>query len=169
MLIVGEERGEGIKAIAQGLAIGAVFKILVSGFQVVQGVVQTGFAKGRSVVYAGSDMSVALLAVGYIVNLQVASLIMLGGAIGWFVAIPILGGFAGGGAAEAVAHADELWSSQVRYIGVGAMLVGGLWSIFQVRHGIVAGVTALKGVGSGVEETKVLRTCLLYTSDAADE
>ncbi|MCG8461978.1 MAG: oligopeptide transporter, OPT family [Holophagales bacterium] len=156
VLIVGEEKGEGIKAIAQGVALGGLFKVLVSGTQVVQSVVQTGFAKGRSVFYAGSDMSVALLAVGYLVNLQIASLITLGGAIGWLVAIPLLGGFEGG---HPVEHADMLWSTQVRYIGVGTMLVGGLWSIFQVRSGIVAGLRALQGVkASSDAKSSVPRT-----------
>jgi putative OPT family oligopeptide transporter len=107
-------------------------------------VVEGAIARGRSVLYAGSDMSVALMAVGYIVNLQIASLITLGGVIGWLVAIPILGGLEAG--MSPLEHANELWSSQVRYIGVGAMLVGGLWSIWQVRRGIVAGLAGLRGM-----------------------
>ncbi|MEZ5331550.1 MAG: oligopeptide transporter, OPT family [Thermoanaerobaculia bacterium] len=156
VLIVGEEQGEGIKAIATGVGLGALFKLLVSGVQVVQSVVETAVAKGRSVFYAGSDMSVALLAVGYIVDLQIASLITLGGIIGWLVAIPILGGFEPG--MSALDHANELWSSQVRYMGVGAMLVGGLWSIWQVRRGIVAGLTGLKGIRDEAGSDSTLRT-----------
>ena len=156
VLIVGEERGQGIRAIAVGVGLGALFKLLVSGVQVVQTVVEGAIARGRSVFYAGSDMSVALMAVGYIVNLQIASLITLGGVIGWLVAIPLLGGLEAG--ASPLEHANELWSSQVRYIGVGAMLVGGLWSIWQVRRGIVAGLAGLRGMRDQDGAEATLRT-----------
>lgn len=156
VLIVGEERGPGIRAIAVGVGLGALFKLLVSGIQVVQTVVEGAIARGRSVLYAGSDMSVALMAVGYIVNLQIASLITLGGVIGWLVAIPLLGGLEPG--MSPLEHANELWSSQVRYIGVGAMLVGGLWSIWQVRRGIVAGLAGLRGMRDAGGAQGTLRT-----------
>lgn len=155
VLIVGEERGAGIRAIAEGVGLGAVFKLLVSGVQMVQPVVEGAIARGRSVLYAGSDMSVALMAVGYIVNIEIAALITLGGVIGWIFAIPLLGGYEAG--TSALEHANGLWSAQVRYIGVGAMLVGGLWSIFQVRKGIVAGLAGLRGASAGAGDAS-LRT-----------
>ncbi len=143
VLVVGEERGAAIRYIVQGVLVGAAFKLVVNGIQLVRPVVEGAIAKGRTVLYAGSDMSVALMAVGYIVNLQIAALITLGGAIGWLVAIPILGGYEGG---STVDHAFDLWSNQVRYIGVGAMLVGGIWSIIQVRKGVVAGIVGLGSI-----------------------
>lgn len=155
VLIVGEERGAGIRAIAEGVGLGAVFKLLVSGVQMVQPVVEGAIARGRSVLYAGSDMSVALMAVGYIVKIEIAALITLGGVIGWIFAIPLLGGYEAG--TSALEHANALWSAQVRYIGVGAMLVGGLWSIFQVRKGIVAGLAGLRGASAGAGDA-TLRT-----------
>jgi putative OPT family oligopeptide transporter len=155
VLTVGEEKGTGIRYIAQGLVVGAVFKLAVNAFQAVQVVVEGAIAKGRTVLYMGSDMSVALMAVGYIVNLQIAALITLGGSIGWLIAIPIMGGYEGG---STVDHAFDLWSNHVRYIGVGTMLVGGVWSIFQVRKGIVAGVTGLKQLDGKAGQVEVLRT-----------
>ena len=37
------------------------------------------------------------------------------------------------GDAEAVAYA--VWATQIRYLGVGAMLVGGIWTLFSLRSG----------------------------------
>lgn len=144
VLITGEKGGSGIRVIAYGLGIGAVFKLLVSGYQAVQGVVEGAVARGRSIFYFGSDMSVALLAVGYIVDLKIASLVFLGGAIGWLVALPILGGMSPG--MHALEAANDLFRSQIRFIGVGTMLVGGLHSLWSVRRGIVAGLTSLRGM-----------------------
>lgn len=155
VLTVGEEGGSSIKYIVQGVVIGGLFKLAVSAFQIVQGVVEGAVARGKTILFAGSDMSVALLAVGYIVNLQIAALIALGGGIGWLIAIPILGGYEGG---STVDYAYDLWSTQVRYIGVGAMLVGGVWSIVQVRKGIAAGLTGLSRMKGAEGQSEVLRT-----------
>jgi len=144
VLIVGEEGGSGVRSIAAGLGMGAVFKFLVSGIHVIQGTVEGAIARGRSVLYMGSDMSVALLAVGYIVDLPIAVLVMLGGTISWLIAIPIMGGFETGTAPLEAAW--DLWSTEVRYMGVGAMMVGGLYSIWKVRRGLVAGIAGLQAV-----------------------
>jgi putative OPT family oligopeptide transporter len=93
-------------------------------------------------------MSAAMVAVGYIVRLHIAILVFFGGAFGWLIAIPLLGE-ADPNLSPAEA-ASALWSTQIRYIGVGAMLVGGLHAIWSVRGGIWSGITALRGVrGSG--------------------
>jgi len=144
VLIAGERGGSGVRWIASGIAIGAVFKFLVNGVHLIQTVVEGAIARGRSVFYLGANMSVALVAVGYIVDLPIAALITLGGVIGWLIAVPLLGGFEIGSVPLDVAR--EIWSSQVRYIGVGAMLVGGLHSVWNVRKGIAAGISGLQTV-----------------------
>jgi len=144
VLIAGQEGGAGLRTIGLGVLIGGVLKFLVSGVHAVQGTVEAAFAAGRSVFYGGADMSAALLAVGYIVRLRIASLVFLGGFLAWVVGIPLLGGYDGDD--SAIEAAWGLWSSQVRYLGVGAMLVGGIHSIWSVRRGIVQGLAGLRGV-----------------------
>lgn len=152
VLITGQQGGPGLRGILAGLGIGAAMKFLVTGVGIMQSTVQGAVAAGRSVFYAGSDMSAALVAVGYIVNLRVAAQIFLGGAIGWVVALPILSNYVEGSTVEA---AEATWSEQIRYIGVGTMLVGGLYSIWQVRRGLWGGVAGLRKIGeteSGARE-----------------
>ncbi|MFC1573190.1 OPT family oligopeptide transporter [Candidatus Eisenbacteria bacterium] len=159
VLQTGESGGKGLRAILLGSVVGAVFKILISGVHLVQGTVEGAVTRGRSVLYMGADMSVALLAVGYIVNLNIAVLITLGGAIGWLVAMPLLGGADPG--AVALDTAWDLWETKIRYLGVGAMLVGGLHSIWSVRGGIVAGITGLRparDTETGLQPEACLRT-----------
>jgi putative OPT family oligopeptide transporter len=98
------------------------------------------------------------VAIGYIVGLQIAVLVFAGGALGWLVALPILGG-----AAPDVAPLDtawDVWSDQIRFLGVGAMVVGGLSSFWQVRRGIVSGLTSLGRIGGTADQGRasVLRT-----------
>jgi len=139
-----EEKSDGLKAVGLGLALGAVIKFLSTGLGLVAGTVEKAFASKGSVFYFGSDVSPALLAVGYIVKLEIAMLFFLGGAIGWIIGIPLLGIPESLSDASALDIAWQLWSEKIRYLGVGAMIVGGVYSIFSVRSGIFKGIQGLK-------------------------
>jgi putative OPT family oligopeptide transporter len=94
-----------------------------------------------------------LLSVGYIVGLNIAVLIFIGGAANWLLTIPVVAGISewpvyaadhemAGQAMSALDYAGELWSTKTRYIGVGGMLLGGLWTIFHLRKSLLSGVTS---------------------------
>ncbi|MEQ8275663.1 MAG: oligopeptide transporter, OPT family [Deltaproteobacteria bacterium] len=142
VLKVGESGGGGgIKHIFTSGAIGALFKLGESGLRLWHGTIEEARYAGSTILYFGSNLSPALVAVGYIVGLEIAVLVFIGGALNWLVAIPILavveGVPEGVGAVEA---AGELWSTQTRYLGVGSMVVGGLWALVSLRKSLVAGV-----------------------------
>jgi putative OPT family oligopeptide transporter len=71
--------------------------------------------------------------------LRIASLVFAGGAFAWVVAIPVLALLHGGGQnPDPMRAASALWSSQVRYLGVGAMLTGGIVTLWRLRTRIFA-------------------------------
>ena len=43
-----------------------------------------------------------------------------------------------GASAEDAAYA--IWSAQIRYLGVGAMLVGGVWALISIRESLLSGI-----------------------------
>ncbi|MCA9537767.1 MAG: oligopeptide transporter, OPT family [Myxococcales bacterium] len=141
------ESEEGNDGQAAGIIRGAVWGILFAlGVKFVglfKGALAIAGSAGSRIFYFGGDLSPALIAVGFIVRLNVAALIFIGGAIGWLVGIPLLEA-----TADQLAHPEDgafdLWSTQIRYIGVGAMVVGGLDAIFKVRHGLVRAVAELR-------------------------
>ncbi len=139
-----EEGKKGFKNILKGLSVGALFKFAGGGLGIVAGSVEAAKKLAGSTWFVGSDISPALLAVGYIVKLEVAVLVFIGGIIGFTVAIPMLGVPTGMEDLSALDLAWTLWSKQVRYLGVGAMITGGVWSIISVRKGIAAGIGGLK-------------------------
>ncbi|MDP6522806.1 MAG: oligopeptide transporter, OPT family [Kiritimatiellia bacterium] len=141
VLRAGQENAEKGSALAilQGGVIGAVVKLLAGLVGVVNGTLEGATRLGGRIFYLGTDVSPALLAVGYIVGLNVAILIFIGGAIAWLVGIPLLSGDPAS-AGEVLDSAWTLWSTKVRYVGVGCMAVGGVSSIWKVRGGLVHAV-----------------------------
>ncbi len=135
-------RGEASSLIF-GVVLGMVTAVATKLFAVMQATLETATVYSSRIFYFGGDLSPMLVAVGFIVRLNVAVLIFLGGAISWLIAIPLYGGANEFG--DAVDGAYEIWSSQIRFVGVGAMVVGGLASLFSVRQGLVAAVSELRG------------------------
>ena len=159
VLKVGDTGGAGVKYIAWAALIGASFKFGDTGLKLWGGVLEKATYLGGSIAYFGTNLSPALVGVGYIVGLNIAVLIFIGGAMNWLVAIPIVAVVQGipTGAADAADAAGQLWSTQTRYLGVGAMVVGGLWALISVRkplvRGISAGMEAYRKLKQGVEAT----------------
>lgn len=154
-----DSAGDGALVLRGGL-FGALFKAGVSLFGLFKGSLEGAISVGTSrSLFIGADMSPALLAVGYIVRLEVAIQIFVGGALGWLVLIPlspeIVELFAAGSVALANASSAgfegpaaerswTLWSLGVRYVGVGAMAVGGLSALFRIRAGLARAVSELR-------------------------
>ncbi len=138
------EAKEGFIVILKGLFLGAAFKFVSGGLALLKGSVEIATKFGQSVGFIGLDISPALLSVGYIVKLQVGILVLAGSLIGWTLVIPFLGTPEAYVDLSALDLAWTLWSTKIRYLGVGAMLTGGVWSIISVRRGIVSGMQGLK-------------------------
>ncbi|MCH2110985.1 MAG: oligopeptide transporter, OPT family, partial [Polyangiaceae bacterium] len=86
--------------------------------------------------YLGALSSPALIGVGAIVGLNISSVVLLGGLANWWVAIPLTElNLAPEG--DPLAQVWSLWSQQTRFLGVGAMCVGGVVAIYRVRGALV--------------------------------
>ena len=168
VLKAGTEGGKGIRFIAIAAIAAAALKLCQSGLKLVASAIGGSVTVGRSIFGFGSDMSVALLAVGYIVGLNIAVLVFAGGLISWLFGIPIfmaltspetVAGIVDG--ATGYDAALEIWSSQIRYLGVGAMAVGGIWALLSllkpIRDGVKSSLAAVRASRSG-QAVDVLRT-----------
>jgi putative OPT family oligopeptide transporter len=167
VLEAGEEGGTGLFYIAGGLLVGLVVKYLVTGLHFLRDALTWSTHAGRTAFGIGCDVSPALLAVGYIVGFNVAVLVFIGGFIAWGIGIPCYILAEGMPEAESAYGAmEELWSTKIRFMGVGAMIVGGLWSIITVRHGIVKGI---RGIIDAYQRSSAARQATLDGSDAGAE
>ncbi|MHC4509676.1 MAG: OPT family oligopeptide transporter [Planctomycetota bacterium] len=90
VLETGQQGGSGVRYIAVAAIAGALFKIVAKGIGLWPEVVEVAGRVKSSIAYFGSNLSPALLSVGYIVGLNIAILIFLGGALNWYAAIPFV-------------------------------------------------------------------------------
>lgn len=143
---------DGVTALALAGVAGALMKVGSSGLRLWSETAAGGLFVGRGIAYVGTNLSPALLSVGYIVGPNIATVVFAGGAISWYFAIPWYSVFLAAGdpavapliagGASAVEVADQIWSAQVRYLGVGAMLVGGVWALISLRGSLLSVVKA---------------------------
>ena len=123
------------KALLSGAILGGAVKFGESGLRLWVESLEGAMQAGRTVLYAGVNLSPALLAVGYIIGLQTAVVVFLGGVIGWVILMPLHGWFNGLPAdLDGLSAAMAIWSGHIRYVGIGAMLVGGLWTVTKLRE-----------------------------------
>jgi putative OPT family oligopeptide transporter len=168
VLKVGEDPGRGLKALALAAGTGAVFKLMLSGFRFSpESFAVARYFGERTIGFFGINLSPALLGVGFIVGFNIGCLMLSGGALSWWVFIPFYNNFmvdqnpdlaAQLAGLPAEAAAGLIWSKQIRYIGVGAMLIGGLWSLWSLRKSLLSGIrTGMKmkaGSMEGVPHTE---------------
>ena len=162
---------------AAPLLYGGIISALLKTSQDIAGLVPGMFTGARwvgSTVFAGSvDISAALLGVGYIVGVRVAMLVFFGGAIAWLVAVPIAASAHPElHALGAYAAATQVWANEVRYLGVGAMLTGGVVTLWRLRgrigSALVEGIRVVRAgraaVATAREDTDLSATTIVTAS-----
>lgn len=157
VLRTGENPGQGVRVLALAALLGGAMKAAAgSGLRLIPDTASVSAWFGNAIGYAGTNLSPALFGVGYIVGLNVGVVVLAGGVIAWNIAIPLYSLFlldgnpelaaavAGAGAEDA---AFAIWSAQVRYLGVGAMLIGGVWTLISLRSSLFSGIRS--GIAAG--------------------
>lgn len=160
VLLAGEEGGASAKTVFAGMGLSAIFKFVTDGLKVVPGVVTTPIKSLRTAFSA--EVYPALLGVGYICGIKIASYMFAGALLGWFVLIPAITIFGGpttmypGNVPIAQMYAeggaDAIWGSYIRYIGAGAVAAGGIISLIKSLPLILTTFKdSLKGLKGGTK------------------
>eukprot|EP00743_Colponemidia_sp_Colp-15_P005961 GILK01006407.1.p1 GENE.GILK01006407.1~~GILK01006407.1.p1 ORF type:complete len:729 (+),score=121.88 GILK01006407.1:101-2287(+) len=95
---------------------------------------------GNGILSFGASLSFIPVGVGYIVGLPVAFVMVAGCAISSWVALPIVAAVDGYAGDDAVNAAGAIHGDKTRYMGVGAMLVGGFWALWCVRKSLAGAI-----------------------------
>lgn len=132
-----------IKPLWQGGLLGGLLGLCQTGFQVCSDNLQIWFAHGKSTLYGcGLGFSPALLGAGYIVGPLTAMTLLVGLITGWMIGIPILAHIYGLPAADtSYGMAMDLWKHHLRFVGVGTMMLGGIWTFITLLKPIYQGIS----------------------------
>ena len=153
VLRAGADPAHGARLLAVSAAVGGSMKLLAAnGLRLIPDTAAAAGWIGKGLAYLGTNVSPALLGVGYICGVNTGIVIAAGGVIAFNIALPLYAELHARGqrgaeqlrwpASDAADAAGLIWSRQIRYIGVGTMLVGGLWTLFSIRGAMVSSVRA---------------------------
>jgi len=125
--------------------------------------------------YGGLATSPALLGVGWIIGPRISSFVFVGGLLGWVILAPLIALATGLPTPSTASEINDalslgagnadigykiwgffaIWGNYIRYIGVGAMVVGGLWTIWTLRSNLASGLReAVMGIRGGQIDAK---------------
>ncbi len=156
IIIAGDEGGSKARTVFSGLGIGAAYKILMSLGRLWSEFPEynfKGILKGGTI---GLDATPSLLGVGYIIGPRIAALMMSGAVIGYLGIAPLLS-FIGNQIPGLVISPgtiplsdmdpSQLRNFYIKYLGVGAVALGGTVSLIKslptIVHSFSAGFSQL--------------------------
>ncbi|GIR19102.1 MAG: oligopeptide transporter, OPT family [Candidatus Neomarinimicrobiota bacterium] len=135
-----EKSQQSLKIIGISALVGGFVKLGELAFSIWSSALGGAIAIKGAIFGMGASLSPSLFSVGYIVGRNIGILAFTGGLISWAVAIPIysyLYGFEGDNYFES---ANIIWNAKIRYLGVGAMVVGGIWSVIQLAKPLIESI-----------------------------
>ncbi|NPA80305.1 MAG: hypothetical protein GXO29_04575 [Thermotogae bacterium] len=144
VVLQSRESGKGV-GVLLGALLGALLRILQS-----TGLIASSYFTSVAGKAVALDLSPAVVGAGAIVGLRTALMVAAGGILGWWAFMPFYDG-----------TPLEVWSRYIRFIGAGAVLVGGIYEFLRVilkllgrmrrgRFWIVLAVAVGLGMGAGV-------------------
>ena len=163
VLLAGEEGGSGAKTVFFGMGFAALVKYVVDGMKVIPGAVMVPVNSLKTLFSV--QVYPALMGVGYICGIRIASYMFAGAVLGCFVLIPAIVSFGG----ESILYpgtvpiatlyneggASAIWSSYIRYIGAGAVAAGGIISLVKTLPLLFSTFyEAVKAARSGKEKSE---------------
>lgn len=162
VLVASEEGGKQAHGVFYGLGFGMLVKWITDGLKLVADKFEVllGFKAKLSI-----GVSPALMGVGYILGIRVATVMVSGAALSAFVIIPLINWWGSGVATPVYPEtellisnmtAGEIWNRYVRYIGAGAVATGGfitlIKSIPTMIESFKLGISQISSVAEEDEE-----------------
>ncbi|MEC7918559.1 MAG: oligopeptide transporter, OPT family [Candidatus Neomarinimicrobiota bacterium] len=143
-----KKSSESLKLIGLSALIGGIVKLGELAFGIWSSALGGAIAIRGAVFGMGASLSPSLVSVGYIVGRNIGILAFSGGLISWAIAIPIYSYLYGHEGDSLFEGANIIWNAKIRYLGVGAMVVGGIWSVIQLAKPLVESIQlSLKTLG----------------------
>ncbi len=165
ILKAGASAGKNAMMALWGILLGGFYKVCMNIFNLFTDVAAFVIQPFENTQFR-IDASPALLGVGYIIGPRLCMVTMAGGAVGWWVLIPLIKMY-GAGHVEIFPgtipieqmDAMDIWSNYIRYIGAGCVAIGGLYNLACIFPMILRTVhVGFKELFSGMKGAHLERT-----------
>ncbi|MCR9191922.1 MAG: oligopeptide transporter, OPT family [Gammaproteobacteria bacterium] len=133
-VLISSKESIGLMDIVYGGILGGLLEFAQMALKVLASGWTLWFTIKRYIVCLGLGFSATMIGAGYLVGFDMACSIGLGAVIAWFLALPALSAVYPHflmTAPPAIAG-PELWNQELRYLGIGAMLFAGIWTLFSL-------------------------------------
>lgn len=171
VLVASEAGGNRARNVFLGLGVGAMVKLVYGWLHALPDKVTVNipFLKKGQV---ASEMSAALLGVGFILGPRTAAIMVGGGLLSWVVIIPAIAYIFEGRAVPLYPEAEllvsvmspsQIWNRYVRYIGAGAVATAGIITLIRsiptmVESFKIGSSKLRERLGENADAVKILRT-----------
>lgn len=133
----------GVQEIFLGGAIGAFLETLQVGFKIIANSWSFWFIINRSLFVFGAGFSATMVGAGYLIGAEMAVSIFLGAIVSWLMVMPIVSQVYPQYLLKETSEKAivSLWSAELRYLGIGAMLFAGSWTFINLLKPLIRSIS----------------------------
>ncbi len=122
------EKSESFRLMLQGGLLGGFIELLQTGLQVAAASAQSWLRIQNTIVGASIGFSATMVGAGFLMGARLGFSLLVGATLAWLLGIPLFSTLT-----PTTLPTDQavilLWNEKLRYVGIGAMLTGGLWTL----------------------------------------
>lgn len=143
-VLISSNEQVGVLDIAYGAIVGAILEFSQTALKVLASGWTWWFSVKRSVLCMGLGFSATMVGAGYLVGFDMACSIGIGALIAWLGALPVISKVY----PTFLMHATPtvagtaLWNQELRYLGIGAMLCAGIWTLMTLMRPLIHSIRA---------------------------
>lgn len=141
------------KYLVGGLLLGAIIDFMQTGLHVFASVWTSWYVIGQFSLLFSVGFSVAMIGAGFLIGSRMAFSIALGAFIAWYIVLPYFS-FLPHNREEVLDFGGQLWTQQIRYFGIGALLIAGVTSLVLFIKPLIAKVMLVGKTPSVKNEAK---------------
>lgn len=133
VLQLADQKSSGVMQMLLGGCFGALFQLTQNGLKLIANHFQLWFTRGNTLYGFGFGFSTTMIGAGYLIGANIATSIFIGAVIGWFIGIPVTSHLYNlQHLQHPIYNAMTFWSTEIRYLGIGAMLLAGVWTLLSI-------------------------------------
>lgn len=147
-----EGNGQGVNFIVSGSILAALLNFFTGGLKLFSDSASFWFRIKDAIFQLPLGFSFALVGAGYLVGIEVATVMLLGNFFNWDVLVPIvtsLNPMSMTDYHDIGAYGTHIWESRVRMMGAGAIGLGAIWKLCELTKPMILNMK--KSIAKGSE------------------